>query len=157
MKNLIIFCSVILSVISVTSCSKEEEDAELKITMGVHCGWGLRQDSISLNSTNVILRQNYWVNNQTISLQNIKSISPAKVSSIENSINWPYFKSLNYNSGNLGSDGCDIWLRISKDGSSHEIRFSPDDTIRSLRPLTDQLDSLWSKMGSYPTDLLDNF
>jgi len=161
MKKTISLCASFLLLLLIASCSKSEDEpsaqANLKITMGIHCGWNLRLDSLSVDANYASLRQNYNSNGQTIKLTNLNLIGNNQVKSLENALDWAYFSSLNYNSGELGSDGCDIWLRVNRDGQSHEIRFSPDDTIPQLRAFTDQLDSIWSEMGNFPPEMLDNF
>ena len=161
MKKTFTLCTSLLVLLFIASCSKSKDEstaqAKLKITMGIHCGWNLRLDSLNVDEKFVALRQNYFTNGQTIKVSSNKVLENSRLQSLENALDWGYFSSLNYNSGDLGSDGCDIWLRVNKGSQSHEIRFSPNDTIPQLRAFTDQLDSLWSTMGSFPSDMLDNF
>lgn len=161
MKKLIRHISLGI-LISLSSCSKntnepEGADYNLELSMGIHCGWDLRQDSISIAADSASLHQNYRVDSNTIKLSASKSLGVQQIKSLKAALDWNYFSALNYNSGDLGSDGCDIWLRIKRGGQSHEIRFSPSDTIPQLRALTDQLDSIWSEMGDFPPEMLDNF
>jgi hypothetical protein len=146
------------------ACTKKDSgednnNTNLKITMGVHCGWGLRFDSLSIENNNADLVQKFTdpTLNATISIVSQESLTTSEINALKAALDWNYFSSLNYNSGNLGSDGCDIWLKIDNGTQKHEIRFGLADTIPQLRPLTDQLDSLWSRMGEFPPDMLDNF
>lgn len=162
MKKIVAFSFSCLLVFC--QCSKEEEGQvdtakELKIVMGIQCGWGLRNDSLSIEASQVRLVQ-YFRNDPFTSytaIDSVSQISAQQLKDLNSALDWNYFKSLNYNSGGLGYDGCDIWLKISKDGAQHEIRFDVLDTIPQLRQFSNQLDSLWSSMGYFPKDMLDNF
>jgi hypothetical protein len=163
MKKYGLFTLLTLLVL-ITACSKENaeetnESQVLKINMGIHCGWGLRLDSLTIMSNQAHLIQNFRSDpfSVFISVDSVKSLSNSQVNDLVAALDWNYFQSLNYNSGTVSSDGCDIWLKIEQGGQKHAIRFSPADTIPQLRKLSDQLDSIWVNMGYSPDDLLKNF
>jgi len=144
------------------ACSKNDNDPEtgdynLRVSMVIHCGWASCLDSLSIDGNYASLKQNYRANSSTIKVSAVKVLEDKQIESLKTALDWNYFSSLNYNSGDLGADGCDIWLRINRGNQSHAIRFSPTDTIPQLRAFTDQLDSIWSDMGNFPPEMLDNF
>ena len=163
MKNINLLCFIIIGSLLI-SCSKKEENpsvnsASLKFTMGVHCGWGLRFDSLTVDANQAHLVQDFWdaSSNTRIAVDSKQSISSTEVDALESALDWNHFSSLNYNSGNLPVDGCDIWLTIENGSLKHQIVFDKADTIPQLRILTDQLDSIWSRLGVFPEGMLDNF
>tara|TARA_R110002050_G_scaffold917_4_gene6589 strand:+ start:14023 stop:14514 length:492 start_codon:yes stop_codon:yes gene_type:complete len=163
MKNIKLLSFLVFASFLVT-CTKKEETPDsnppnLKFTMGAQCGWGLRFDSLTVDAYQAHLVQDFWsaTTNANIVVNSKRTISTTEFNNLESALDWNYFKSLNYNSGNLPVDGCDIWLTIENGGLRHQIRFSMADTIPRLRPLTDQLDSIWSGLGVFPSDMLDNF
>jgi hypothetical protein len=163
MKNINLLCFIISGSL-IISCGKKEEtptfsSAHLKFTMGVHCGWGLRFDSLTVDANQAHLVQDFWSasSNTRIAVESKQSLSTTEVDALKSVLDWNYFSSLNYNSGNLPVDGCDIWLTIENGSLKHQIIFDLSDTIPQLRPLTDQLDSIWSRLGVFPDGMLDNF
>jgi len=156
--------SLLLIIMLLGACSKKDtgEDTSstnFKITMGVQCGWGSRLDSLSIGVNQAHLIQNFYTtpNNLLVVINSKQSLNTSEVNALKAAIDWNYFSSLNYNSGDLASDGCDVWLKIENGNQKHAIRFSFADTIPQLRPLTNQLDSIWSRMGDLPADMFDNF
>jgi hypothetical protein len=148
----------------ITACSKENledtsESQVLKVNMGIQCGWGLRLDSLTIIGSQAHLIQNFRSGpfSAFTAVDSTKVLSNSQVDDLVAALDWNYFKSLNYNSGTVASDGCDIWLEIEQGGQKHAIRFSPADTIPQLRSLSNQLDSIWVNMGYAPDDLLKNF
>lgn len=163
MKNINLLCFIIIGSLLI-SCTIEEEtpgvnSANLKFTMGVHCGWGLRFDSLTVDANQAHLVQDFWnaSSNTRIAVDSKQSISSTEVDALKSALDWNYFSSLNYTSGNLPADGCDIWLTIENGSLKHQIVFDMADTISQLRLLTDQLDSIWSRLGVFPQGMLDNF
>lgn len=153
MKNFVVRSAFFILISSfVVSCLNHTydfgENGSVVIEYGTVCGWCAGEEAITVSSVKVdYLRQipcgdNKGTKNAT------NPISEERWNDIITSFDYSHFVALDYNECNVCADGCDEFIKITKNGSTHEIRYSPSIQIDGLDDLRDELNSLINDFSS---------
>jgi hypothetical protein len=118
------------------------ENSDLIIKSGFVCGWGTGTDTIEISKTTI--RYVYYIPKQSQQPQISKSrtLSESEWNEIKSDVNMDEFTRLTYNTCNVCVDGCDEWIFIRENESSHKITFGQGakiDTISKLQSKFAQL------------------
>lgn len=146
------FAVLALILIVILSCSKQKDEfgehGSLVIEFGTACGWCSGEETITVSSEKAdYLRlipcgENKGTTDKTI------EISEGKWNDIISCFDYSHFLTLDYNECNIYADGCDEFIKITHEGSSHEIRYSPSENIDGLNDLRQELNNLMSEISS---------
>jgi len=119
----------ILISIFIISCSKQNDDfgehGSVVIKFGTACGWCAGEEVITVSSVKVDYLRHIPCGENEGTTNKTNEISKEKWKDITSSFDYSWFITLNYNECNVCADGCDEFIKITMDGSTHEIRYSP--------------------------------
>lgn len=142
---------LLLALPFIISCSKQDdlgEHGSFVIEYGTVCGWCGGEESIIVSAVKAdYLRQIPCGENEGTTNKTIET-NREKWDNIISSFDYSYFLTLDYNECNVCADGCDEFIKITKDGSIHEIRYSPSTEIDGLDVLREKLNNLMNEMAS---------
>jgi hypothetical protein len=123
----------------------------LQFNYGLQCGWSAFDDSLQINRDSVHMRINRLTSSSgRVRIDTAFATPPGVWQALSDSLIWQDFAALSIQTFNLAFDGCDYSLRIKRDSLSHYIRFGVSDTLPSIKPLLNQLDSTWAQFGPWP-------
>lgn len=143
--KIIIFVLVLLVAIA---CHDEQiikvtSRPDLVIKSGTICGWCSKNDTMTIQDNSIKYVNYTGCNNTNPSIEKTGSISNAKVDSLLAVLDFNEFKKIELNTCNVCFDGCDNWLYIEKNGESHYIRFTGNESkLEPLKKLIDQLEEI---------------
>ena len=162
MKNAIRLSFFFLLLFLWQDCRKEENQRStpdlintviiphIEIEYALTCGWSTRADTLRISRDSIHLYQRIqgWGQAPYDTLIDTAFYVPlAWLDSLYYNLDMAAFQQLNYQSGNLPSDGCNVDLYLKKDNSSHAIQFNLMDSIPGWENYLRRLDSLWIEAG----------
>jgi hypothetical protein len=128
-------------------CSKNNSDdsaenSGLMIKSGFVCGWGSGTDTLEISKTTI--RYVYYIPRQSHQPQISKSrsVSESEWNEIKSSVKMDEFTRLTFNTCNVCFDGCDEWIFIQENESSHKITFGFGTSIYTISKLQAKLTQL---------------
>ena len=136
-----------LSILFILSCEKEESHHQngkggLEIMTGTICGWCAGVDSLIITED----KMNYHYINPCDESDYFKDTitEKSKWDELIKLIDLEEFLKITINTCYVCVDGCDTWISIKNDSTSHTIRFGYSDslTIQNIKPFVDKLDSI---------------
>lgn len=143
LKNII----VVLFFSVLTGCENEDNTgSEMKIEFGWMCGWCAGEEFITVTSSKIDYERKIPCGEGKGTTKKSSSVSPSEWNEIISSFSISEFKTLEYNTCNVCVDGCDEIIRITENNNTHEIRYSPSDSIQATENLRHVLSELKEKM-----------
>ncbi len=148
MKKMVLPVYVTLLLLLANSCAEEIQPAEKTffIEFGSECGWCAGQEYIKISEAEVIYTRNIPCGDEKGTVTKSRSISNETWDSIYNSLDYDLFLSLDYNECNVCADGCDEIIRITNNGNTHPLRYTPSTSIEGLENLQENLMQLLIEM-----------
>ncbi len=128
-------------------CSDEiviPEDYTIKF--GSECGWCAGQEYITVSSTKVEYERNIPCGDDKGTIEKSIDFCSCDWNDLNASFDYSLFKKLDYNTCNVCADGCDEIIKITEEGSSHELRYSFSDEVEGMENLRQKLTELMDKM-----------
>ena len=118
------------------------------IEFGTICGWcaGGSVLIVTPDSVKFTAEIPCGENHDTVSVND--RLPAGEWKTIEGSYDYSRFGTLEYNSCHYCGDGCDKWIKITKNDQSHEIRYAPTDTIEGMEDLRMLLRNLRNQFSS---------
>ena len=153
MKKFAVHSFILILIIPfIISCSKQDDEfgghGSFVIEYGTVCGWCAGEESVTVSVVKAdYLRQipcgdEEGTQNKTIAL------SEEAWNDIISSFDYSWFQTLDYNECNVCADGCDEFIKITNNASTHEIRYSPSTEIDGLNNLREKLNDIMNEMAS---------
>ncbi len=132
---------IALLLLVANSCAEEIQPTQKTffIEFGSECGWCAGQEYIKISEAEVTYSRNIPCGDEEGTITKSRSISADKWDSIKNSFDFDLFLSLDYNECNVCADGCDEIIRITDNGDTHQLRYSPSTNIDGLENLQEKL------------------
>jgi len=160
MRNAIRIWPLTLLIVLFGACTEDQDSepnlvnngivmSDIEVEYALTCGWGSRADTLQISRDSVSLYQHVrgWGNvGDTIIDTSFLTPIPWRDLLYKN-IDMNAFKQLNYNSGGLPFDGCNINLSVDKDSDFHAVLMKYGDSINPIQNFVNQLDSLWIEAG----------
>ncbi|RIH65898.1 hypothetical protein D1164_06425 [Mariniphaga sediminis] len=134
---IILFLTVLLA----SSCFRDHSEVKenFVIEFGTQCGWCAGEEYIEISYSQVeYLREIPCGEDKGITARS-KKISSLDWDSLRASFDYDYFLTLDHNECNVCVDGCDEWIKITSNGSSHEIRYAPSLDINGMEEFREKL------------------
>lgn len=144
---------LVLVPVMFVNCSRSEDEfgdhGPVTIEFGTVCGWCGGEEKITISSVKVDYLRNIpcGENKGTISKTDITD--SYDWNEIISSFDYDYFLTLDYNQCNVCVDGCDEFIIVTKEDSSHEIRYTPSAEIEGLDELRQLLINQMEKLKAY--------
>ena len=123
------------------SCTEADNlgDNDIQIKYGTECGWCAGEEFIIINQSDITYKRIIPCGDMAGTYSSKRPITKEEWNGLQKSMDYKKFKTLDYNSCNVCSDGCDEILRLSDRVSDHEIRYSPSDNIKGFEEVIDIL------------------
>ena len=135
MKNLLNAIPFIFAFIIFAGCDKNEFSSEkdLKIEFGYECGWCAGEELITVSPNEISYIRNIPCGEEKGTTRKSRDISSEEWDEILSSFDYSVFITLNYSECNVCADGCDEIIKITQIKSTHELRYSTDDTLEGMQ------------------------
>jgi hypothetical protein len=139
MKSTLIFVLAVIFIFSNCKRSDLSPDADYIIKAGFACGWGSGEDSVLISRTSI--RYVYYIPSKSHDpvINKTRAVSDSEWTEILNDFNLQEFVKLNYQSCEICVDGCDEWISIKGDTTSHAIQFPKGFKIDSMSKFQNRL------------------
>jgi len=127
-----IFISVLV-ILAIIACHDEQiitmkSQPDLVIKTGTICGWCSKNDTMTIQNNSVRYVNYTGCSNVAPAVEKTGGITNNKVDSLLGDLNFNEFKKIDLNTCNVCFDGCDNWIFIEKDGESHYVRFTGNES-----------------------------
>jgi len=125
------------------SCRKSDEpDDSLIIKAGFACGWGAGEDTLEISGSGI--KYNYYVPRESSQpvIDETRNITDSEWREIKEAVDLNAFLELNYNTCNICVDGCDEWIFIQNNETSHRISYDKGLQIETIKELQDLISRL---------------
>jgi len=141
MKNHFSFIFFVLSTLIFTACLKEDLKThdKLLIEFGSACGWCAGEETITISESKIEYIRNIPCGENEGQTKLSRTYNSEEWEGLINSLNYDYFLTLDYNTCNVCVDGCDEFIFITKDGETHEIRYTPGNEIEGIESFQEKL------------------
>lgn len=120
-------------------CSEQEDEfgkhGEVVIEFGTGCGWCAGEERITVSSAKAEYYRNIPCGEEEGTTRKTQAMTSEEWEEIISSFDHDQFLTLDYNECNVCVDGCDEFIIITQNGSSHEIRYSPSEEIDGMDEL----------------------
>ena len=154
MKRYLTPLSVLLGLLLAFACAEEQTEniesfdksESFYIEFGTECGWCAGQEFIKITESKVEYTRVIPCGEQKGITTKNRELNKTEWDKLTNSYNLEKFVDLNYNSCNVCVDGCDEIIRIGNENSSHEIRYTPSESIESIKNLRSKLTEIMEGM-----------
>lgn len=132
---------LVLTVLLISSCFRDhsEEKGNFVIEFGTQCGWCAGEEYIEVSYSQVEYLRDIPCGEDEGLTTRSKQISSLVWDSLRASFDYDYFLTLDYNECNVCVDGCDERIKITHNGSAHEIRYSPSLDIDGMEKFRKKL------------------
>jgi hypothetical protein len=128
------------------SCEKstvnQTNDSQLVIKAGFDCGWGAGDETIEITKTSISYVLIVPSRSQQPKIDKKRSVSDSEWADIQDDISMNDFVKLDYHTCNICVDGCDEWISIQNNGTSHKITFDKGLKINTISKLQAKLAAL---------------
>ena len=147
MRNCFILIILIFSLLF--SCETENAFENMYsgyvVSMGTVCGWCAGNDSLMITDKNIHYEFNYPCNDNDYSVDTLTNIT--EWNELMDLFDMKKFQSITINTCYVCADGCDTWVSVKNDTSSHRISFGFKDTaeISGIKPFINKLNSIRAK------------
>lgn len=135
----VIFFLFSILVISLCSIDDEADINEFTIQLGTECGWGASLASVAVKQGQIEYTPNIPCCEERQVEKERKTLNNEEWEDLISCFDYDYFLSLYITNCNICFDGCDEFIRITKDGKAHEIRYNPSESIEGLETLQETL------------------
>ena len=136
----------------IISCSKGKDDFgehnSLVIEYGTVCGWCAGEETVTVSSVKVDYLRHIPCGEDEGTTNKTNAMDEEKWNDLISSFDYSYFLTLDYNECNVCADGCDEFIKITIEGSTHEIRYAPSTKIDGLIDLRKKLNTLLNEISS---------
>ena len=134
------------------SCTKQKDEfgvhGSFIIEFGTVCGWCAGEETMTVSSVKVDYMRHIPCGENKGTTNKTDEISEEEWNAFTSSFDYSWFLTLDYNECNVCADGCDEYIKITSNGSSHEIRYSPSKEIEGMNSLREKLNNLMNKVSS---------
>ncbi|QGY43797.1 hypothetical protein GM418_09030 [Maribellus comscasis] len=128
-----------------TFCSKSDDEfgehGSITIEFGSVCGWCVGEEKIIVSSVKTDYYKNIPCGENKGTINKTDAITSDEWEEIFSSFDYNDFLELEYDECNVCADGCDEFIIIIKNESSHEIRYTPSKEIEGLEELRQLLNN----------------
>lgn len=148
----ILFSILTIVAILLTGCEESEtnnrDNSKLVIKAGSICGWGSGTDTIEISHKSVkYVSYIPRLSNQP-QVSKIRTLDNDEWSEILSVVNFDDFAKLNYNTCNVCFDGCDEWILLKNDNTSHKITYTKGEKIDTITKLQVKLAQLRTEFNN---------
>jgi sarcosine oxidase delta subunit len=127
-----------------SACSKNEiiENEDMKIEFGTACGWCAGVENITITSSKIVYsRVIPCGDNKGTSTKN-RSLSKTEWEELFHLFDYNLFLTLEHNECNVCADGCDEFLKITRNNTLHELRYAPGIEVEGMENLRNRLNEI---------------
>ena len=136
----------------IISCAKQKDefgdDGSLVIEFGSVCGWCAGEEAITVSSEKVDYLRQIPCGEDKSTITKTNDITKKEWNAVVSSFDYSYFLTLDNNECNVCADGCDEYIKITQNGTTHEIRYAPSKEIDGMNDLRGKLNNLMSEISS---------
>ncbi len=122
------------------------EYEKFTIEFGSECGWCGGQEFITVTNSNIEYVRNIPCGENMGTTSKFREMSSDEWDTIILSFDYSLYKMLEYTNCNVCVDGCDEIIRITEDGSAHELRYSFSDKVEGMEKLRGLLSEKMDEM-----------
>ena len=122
------------------------EQEKFTIQFGSECGWCAGQEYITITDSKVKYERIIPCGENKKTTTKSRELNSYEREEISSSFDYSLYKSLEYTACNVCADGCDEIIRITKDNTSHELRYSFSDEIEGMENFRQILLELMDEM-----------
>lgn len=144
MKNHFVSLIFVLSLLFLAGCEKENLNAtdSFRIEFGSVCGWCAGEEKITVSQSKIEYTRIIPCGENEGQTELKRTINSEEWDNLINTLDYDYFLTLDYNECNVCVDGCDEFIKITKNGEPHEISYTPGTEIEGIESFQEKLEEL---------------